>query len=420
MAQPVGYLDLIRSNRNFRLVWTGGVVSFFGDWFNTIALYAIVERLTGSPFALGLVFITKMLPMGLASPIAGLIADRVNRRKLMIVADISRAIIVLGFLTIETVGDLPLLYALAAVQIVISAAFIPARGASIPNITSEDELVTANALMATTWSSILALGAAMGGFATQWLGEHAVFIIDSLSYVVSGVLLYFAVIPQKTDVVDTERSLIRQAYEDVFEGWRYMRTYPRVGRIALAKASWALAGGGLVFMLTLLGSAINPAAPAVAIGILFSARGLGTGIGPILARRWFKNEDYWPTLLGLCVSFSGLFYLVVSISPWSSIFFLALIVAIAHVSSGANWVLSNVMLQKRAVDRYRGRVFASEWLAVTGVNTISIFAASLMLESAEFSLRTGFQVLAGVQILCGIAWLVLIVPGERRDAVAAG
>ncbi len=394
----------------------GGVVSFFGDWFNTIALYAIVERLTGSPFALGLVFITKMLPMGLASPIAGLIADRVNRRKLMIVADISRAIIVLGFLTIETVGDLPLLYALAAVQIVISAAFIPARGASIPNITSEDELVTANALMATTWSSILALGAAMGGFATQWLGEHAVFIIDSLSYVVSGVLLYFAVIPQKTDVVDTERSLIRQAYEDVFEGWRYMRTYPRVGRIALAKASWALAGGGLVFMLTLLGSAINPAAPAVAIGILFSARGLGTGIGPILARRWFKNEDYWPTLLGLCVSFSGLFYLVVSISPWSSIFFLALIVAIAHVSSGANWVLSNVMLQKRAVDRYRGRVFASEWLAVTGVNTISIFAASLMLESAEFSLRTGFQVLAGVQILCGIAWLVLVVPGERRDA----
>lgn len=354
--------------------------------------------------------------MGLASPIAGLIADRVNRRKLMIVADMSRAIIVLGFLLINTVGDLPLLYALAAVQIVISAAFIPARGASIPNITSEDELVTANALMATTWSSILALGAAMGGFATQWLGEHAVFIIDSLSYVVSGVLLYFAVIPQKTDVVDTERSLIRQAYEDVFEGWRYMRTYPRVGRIALAKASWALAGGGLVFMLTLLGSAINPAAPAVAIGILFSARGLGTGIGPILARRWFKNEDYWPTLLGLCISFSGLFYLVVSISPWSSIFFLALIVAIAHVSSGANWVLSNVMLQKRAVDRYRGRVFASEWLAVTGVNTISIFAASLMLEWAGFSLRTGFQVLAGLQILCGIAWLVLVVPGERRDA----
>jgi len=66
----------------------GDVVSFFGDWFNTIALYSIVERLTDSPFALGLVFITKMLPMGLVSPIAGLIADRFNRRRLMIGADI--------------------------------------------------------------------------------------------------------------------------------------------------------------------------------------------------------------------------------------------------------------------------------------------------------------------------------------------
>jgi len=420
MAQPVGYLDLIRSNRNFRLLWTGGVVSFFGDWFNTIALYAIVERLTGSPLALGFVFITKMLPMGLASPIAGLIADRVNRRKLMIWADLLRAVIVLGFLLVRTAADLPLLYTLTAVQVIIGAAFLPARSASIPNITSPQELVTANALMAATWSSILALGAALGGFATDLLGEHAVFVIDSVTYVCSAVLLYFAVIPQSTDVVDRTRSLVKQAYEDVLEGWHYMWRFPRVGRIALAKATQALAGGGLVFMLTLLGSSIMPAAPAVAIGILFSARGLGTGIGPILARRIFQNEDRWVAVLGFCIAFTGLFYLAVGVSPWTSLVVLGLLVGIGHAASGATWVLSNVMLQKRAIDRYRGRVFATEWLTWTAVSTLSIFTASVLLQSFGLELRTAFKVLAGLEILAGIAWLLLVVPGERRDAGAAG
>ncbi|HEX9660303.1 MAG TPA: MFS transporter [Rhodothermales bacterium] len=415
-SKPVGYLDLIRSNRNFRLLWTGDVVSFFGDWFNTIALYAIVERLTGSPFALGLVFITKMLPMGLASPIAGLIADRFNRRRLMIGADIARAAIVLGFLFVNTAEDLPLLYLLAALQVVIGAVFLPARGASIPNITSESELVTANALMASTWSAILALGAALGGFATSLFGEDAVFVLDSLSYLVSAGLLWFAVIPQTTERGDTSRSLVKQAYEDVLAGWRYMRDYPRVGRIALAKAAWALSGGGLVFMLTLLGSEVMPAAPAVAIGILFSARGVGTGIGPILARRWFRDEDFWPALLGFCICFSGAFYIVVGVSPWTSILFLATLVTVAHSSSGANWVVSNVMLQKRAIDRFRGRVFATEWLTVTLVDTASILTVSLLLQWAGVGLRAGFLVFAGLQVVTGIVWLVVVVPREATES----
>ena len=125
-TEPVGYWQLISTNRNFRLVWMGDIVSFFGDWFNTIAMYAIVERLTGSPFALGLVFVTKMLPMGLASPVAGLIADRFNRRRLMIFANLVRAVVVLGFLLVRDASDLPILYTLAVLQVAIGSVFIPA------------------------------------------------------------------------------------------------------------------------------------------------------------------------------------------------------------------------------------------------------------------------------------------------------
>lgn len=76
-------------------------MSLFGDWFNTIALYALILELTGSEFALGAVFITKMLPWALASPLAGILVDRFDRRKVMIISDLLRAVVVLGFLLVD-------------------------------------------------------------------------------------------------------------------------------------------------------------------------------------------------------------------------------------------------------------------------------------------------------------------------------
>jgi len=391
----------------------GDVVSFFGDWFNTIAMYAIVERLTGSPFALGLVFVTKMLPMGLAAPVAGLIADRFNRRRLMIGADFSRAVVVLGFLLINDSGDLPLLYTLAVLQVVIGSVFIPARSASIPNITTPRELVTANTLMAATWSTILALGAGLGGFATELFGEHSVFIIDSLSYVLSGLFLLRTVIPQDTDPIERGRGIVAQAITDIKDGWRQLRISPEIGRIVFAKATWVFAGGGLVFMLALLGGVMMPHAPAVGIGILFSVRGLGTGIGPILARRWFRDETVWPTLLGWCIAFSGVFYFAVAVSPWTSIVLVSVLVAIAHSSSGANWVLSSVLLQKRTVDQFRGRVFATELLLFTVVDAVSIVTAGILLQSGLLDLRGGILVFAIAMVAAGMLWLLRVVPAEK-------
>ena len=180
--------------------------------------------------------------------------------------------------------------------------------------------------------------------------------------------------------------------------------------MALAKATWAVGGGGLVYMLALLGEKLNPAAPAVGMGVLYSARGLGTGIGPVVMRKTLPQESRWPTMMGLGIVASGVGYLVIGSIPWAAS--LVLLVVIAHAPSGANWVASSVLLQKRTEDRFRGRVFATEWLAIALVDSLSILGASLLLDWVGVTLRTAILVFAGIEVACGVIWLLVVVPAE--------
>ena len=101
--KPVGYLALVRTNRNFRFLWIGQVVSLLGDWFDLIASAALISHLTRSGLAVGSLFVVRMLAPFLVSPLAGVLADRYNRKTLLIIADILRGFIVLGFLTVRSV-----------------------------------------------------------------------------------------------------------------------------------------------------------------------------------------------------------------------------------------------------------------------------------------------------------------------------
>ena len=405
-----GYLELIRTNVNFRRLWIGTLVSLLGDWFNTIALYKLIATLTGSPLALGAVFLSKMLPWALVSPLAGYLVDRFNRRRLMIISDLLRAVVVLGFLFVHKVEHIPWVYVLITLQIVLGSVFNPAKNASVPNITKPRELLTANALSSATWSVMLALGAGLGGLATEWFGTQAVFIMDSGTYLVSAYFIYRTRIPQHTEPAN--QAGISHAYHQVLDGWRYMIRRPQIGRIALAKTTWALGGGGMVYMLTLLGESIMPAAQATGIGLLFCVRGIGTGVGPIVARNLFENRKTWPALLGICVVISGFFY--TSVGTNAALYWIIIAIFCAHAASGATWVLSTVLLQERSEDRFRGRVFASDWLLVLLTDSVSILSASLLLEFQVLSLNAAFSVFAAVQILCGVAWLLFVTPSEKR------
>lgn len=418
--EQAGYWALVTSNTNFRRLWAGNLISLLGDWFNTIALYVLVTELTGSPLALGAVFITKMLPWALAAPLTGVIVDRYDRRWLMIGTDLFRAVVVLGFLFIDQPAEVPWLYVLLTAQVLAGAVFNPAKSAALPNITTPRELLTANALMSATWSTMLAVGAALGGFAVEAFGTQAVFWIDSATYLVSAVFIVGTTIPQDTESADT--SLLRSAAREIADGWTHLRTHPRIGRFAFAKATWAVSGGALVYMLALLGDRIAPSALAAGIGVLFMARGIGTGIGPIVVRALFQDRRQWPAVIGGAIVISGLCYLGIGLVPWSSrlsiIVLVCALVVVGHAASGGNWVLSTVILQKRTEDRYRGRVFATDWLLVMSADSVSILVGSALLELGWLTLNGAVMAFAVLQVLCGLAWLVVVVPRERRDEQA--
>jgi MFS family permease len=397
------YTQFISTNRNFRWLWSGMIVSLFGDWFNTIALYEMVGTMSKSPLALAWVFVLKVLPFAFFAPFGGLIADRFDRRKLMMHMDLLRAICVFALIVANETHHLTLVYIFLTLQVMAGAIFQPAYQALLPNIVSKDDLLTASALLSGSWSILLAVGSALGGLALTIFPRSVVLLVDSLSYLFSMYCVWKIVAP-KMDIKPLTQNWIQEGYEGIAAGWRLMKEQPRIGKVAVAKATWSSGGAALVFMLSLLGMSWMPSTPALGIGILYSARGLGTGIGPLIARRFFTKESQWVRVMGIAVVGSGLTYLS---TVWigKSWIFLTLLVCIAHAFSGINWVLSSVTLQKRTPDAFRGRVMSTELLFVTFVEALVTLLAGFLLERIRWTLSECFIVFACVQMILGAAWL---------------
>jgi MFS family permease len=191
-ARPVSlaaYVRLLRTNRNFRLLWFAQIISEQGDWLYAVAVYSLLLEYTGSAKYVAFAFVLQVLPQFFVSPAAGVINDRLSRKKVMIFADWSRAVIVLCMLLVRGPHLVWLLYTLLFLETILWALFEPGRSAVIPNIAGESELMVANTLSSTTWSFNFAMGFAVGGVLAAYFGREAVFVLNSLSFVLSALIL---------------------------------------------------------------------------------------------------------------------------------------------------------------------------------------------------------------------------------------
>ncbi len=405
-SAPVGYLEVLRRNRDFRQLWLGQVVSQLGDWFNTIAIYTLVLQLTGSGRAVGLVLVARFLPSVIAGPLAGVVADRFDRRHVMIASDILRALVVLGFLFVRRAEHLWLLYTLTVLQLVFSTFFEPAKSATIPSIVAPRELVAANTLASVTWSVMLTLGAAIGGVATGWFGTDAAFVLDSLTYIGSALLVASVRFPPRA--ARPTRLTIGKALgiTDTLEGARYVLGRPRVLALMLVKPAWGM-GGGILSLLAVFGERVFPVGgrAATGIGVLYAARGIGTAIGPLAARRFGgETRSSMQTAIGLSFLLGGLFYLAFAGAQSFALALVALV--IAHMGGSTLWVFSTSLLQSNVEDQFRGRVFAAELTLMTLMMAASNYATGELMDRFGFSPRFVMLLLGALFLLPGALWFL--------------
>ena len=404
-APASGYLELLRRNRDFRLLWLGQVVSQLGDWFNTIALYTLVLDLTGSGGSIGFLLVARFLPTVVLGPLAGVVADRFSRRAVMIWSDLLRAGVVLGFLLVRRPEHMWLVYALTVAQLALSTFFEPARTAAVPSIVSARELIPANAISSVTWSAMLTLGVAVGGEVTTWFGARAAFVLDSLTYLLSAALIASVRLPPRPARARRRLTLARSlGLADTLEGLRYVWRRPRVFALMMVKPAWGL-GGGMLALLAVFGERVFPVGGSAArgISILYAARGIGTALGPFVARRLAGDTPArMERAIGLAFLVGGAFYVAFGLSTNFALAIAVLVVA--HAGGSVLWMYSTILLQQTVEDDFRGRVFAAELTLITLTLAASNYATGEALDRFHYSPRAATVAIGLFFLLPGLLW----------------
>lgn len=408
------YLLLLRNNRNYRFLWLGSVVSQLGDWFNLLAAASLLTTLTNSGVAISYLFLARFLPLFLFSPLAGLLADRMNRRALLIISDVLRALVVLGFLLVRSADQIWLFYVLTVSQFMLSALFTPARNALLANVVAHQELVTANALDSLTWSTMLALGAFMGGVVAAIFGAETAFVLDSLTFLLSAWFIGRIALPARGKSVE----LAQAGWLDIVDGFRYLWGAPFILGIALVKGMGSLVWGGInvleitfaeqVFPLESLSFGQNfriENSGSATLGLIYIVSGLGTGLGPIVLRRWLgdrRRRIFGGISLGFGLLFGGILLLAnadsLPLFLWGTL--------VRTVGSGAVWVFSAALLQMLTPDRFRGRVFAFEFALLTLTQSISTFFAGFAQDSWGMGASEVTAVLGWLGLVVACVWLL--------------
>ena len=404
MILTKGYVEFFLSNNKFRRLWAASVISLLGEWFNTIALFFLILEYSGSEFLLGILFSVRMALFAISQPINGLLADRISRKKLMLWANIFQIFLALSFLLVDGEEDMWWLISVSGLMMLLHGVYVTAERAALPNIVGEDDLITANAIDSASWSTALCIGAMLGGVTVSLWGTDVAFLIDSYTFLLSSLLLIPLFFEQKIDS-SVKGPIFKTALSNIKVGWSRIYHDKKLLRIVFAKSSWNLAGAGLAgVFLVLAGADLTGYGAAFGFGLFFFARGIGTGIGPLIARAIFKDKSKWPSLIGILVSISGVFYLLVGLTLDIYLPLTVGLIILAHSASGGNWVLSTVLTQTWVEDEVRGRVFSIDMLILGGTAAISTTIAGFLVEFYDLSLRSGFISFSCLMIICGLVF----------------
>ncbi len=350
-------LRLLVDNRAYGRLWAAQAVSLVGDWFTLIALGILISRETGgSGLAVSALLLAQLIPAVAMGPGAGVLADRFDRRRLLIVTDLVRAVLVLLFIPAAGAGSLAWVYALACVHFGVSTVFEPARAALMPHLVEPPDLVAASTLSSITWSVMAAVGGIVGGGVLSAIGVRAAFLVDALTFLASGLLLASIGPPRKAEPRPAG-PLARPRFVD---GLRYAVAHPVTGATTLVKAINGLAVVDTFMVIYATRFFVVGENGAGSLGLFYASFGVGAMAGPVLLNA--LNDGTVGRMRRLIVAGSalisaGLFALAGAPTLWVA----CLAIVLRGMGGSANWTYSTIILQKTVPDYVRGRLFAIDF-----------------------------------------------------------
>ncbi|MBP6629731.1 MAG: MFS transporter [Kofleriaceae bacterium] len=359
--------DLLRRNRDFAALFWAMVISLAGDWFAFVAVSGLVTEVTGRPSLAAFIYAANALPVFFLAPIAGVLADRLDRRRVLIAADLARVPVALGLCAAAAWGSATLAIACSIGLALLSTFFDPVAAAALPNLVDERDLPLAQAASNGVWGAMLLVGAGLGGLIAATLGRQAAFVINAGSFVLSALLVARITRPlqeARRSLGPAERAGLRASLTELLV---FVRERPLVGALMSSKPGVGVANG-IVGLLP--GVALGRfGAGDAGTGLLLGARGLGALLGPLAAARvrpWLRPGRSILLVCGGSMLLYSLTYALLPLAP--TLASAAVLVLVAHLGGGAQWSLSTYGLQLVSPDEIRGRILSVDY----GLATLAI------------------------------------------------
>lgn len=384
----------MKQQRNISLLWLAQIISATGDALYQIALFWLVLDITGSSTITGLIAMAAFLPAMLFGLYAGVIADKYNRKMIMIFSNLSQALTVIIIPIILYFGyeNMLLIGILAFVRASFSTFFPPALNALVPMITSKDRLISVNSILATSGQLAYLIGPLAAGLILSVVSIQSLFIIDSTSFLIAILILSFIILPARTNKPEKQFSSI----QEIFSGIKYAEEHKPLGALFILTIinNFFIMGPAFVGMLILVKDALGGSASQYA----FVEAGLAFGmlIGSIFVYR-IKNRINIGKLLLIGMILDGITYSLMYFA--GSVNYVFIFIVIHALGIPMITISRTAIIQKHSPNKYHGRLFSLVHLSVIGVTALS--AAVIGIVANYIDIKIIFLFIGIGAALCG-------------------